>query len=70
MTDHTLIERLEDYSFKERPLREEAAARIRVLEEALAYARTSLGDPLPIGRRHVARVIDAALSPPDTDRGG
>ena len=33
------------------------------MREALVYVRKSLGDPLPIGRRHVARVVDAALSP-------
>ncbi len=32
------------------------------LFDALVYARESLGDPVPIGRRHVARRIDAALA--------
>ena len=33
------------------------------MREALDYVRKNLGDPVPIGRRHVARVVDAALSP-------
>jgi hypothetical protein len=32
------------------------------LYEALEYVRANLGDPVPVGRRHVARVVDAALA--------
>lgn len=32
------------------------------MAEALQYARDNLGDPVPVGRRHVARRIDAALA--------
>ncbi len=34
------------------------------LREALIYVRESLGDPVPVGRRHVARKIAAALATP------
>jgi hypothetical protein len=40
----------------------EAAALIEQLVEALTYTRAALGDPVPIGKRHIARKIDAALS--------
>jgi hypothetical protein len=32
------------------------------LYEALEYARTNMGDPVPVSRRHVARKVDAALA--------
>jgi hypothetical protein len=40
----------------------EAADTIEQLVEALTYTRAALGDPVPIGKRHIARKIDAALS--------
>ena len=38
------------------------AERVREMEAALVYVRENLGNPVPIGRRHVARRVDAALA--------
>jgi hypothetical protein len=32
------------------------------LAEALVYVREALGNPVPIGKRHIVREIDAALA--------
>lgn len=36
--------------------------KLEIAREALEYARESLGDPVPIARRHVARRLDAAIT--------
>lgn len=45
-------------------LAQSAADRVAIeaARGALEYCQASLGDPVPIGRRHVARAIDAALA--------